>query len=96
MELRFTKEAAKVLRDLEKPSQRVKLKTVRKTLALLQEDPQYAGLQSHKYVSITSSDGSAVWEFYVENRTPGAWRIFWQYGPGSGVLTIVTIGPHPD
>lgn len=96
MELRFTKEAAKVLRELETPNFKVKLKKVRKTLALLQQNPQYPGLQSHKYESVTASDGSAVWESYVENQTPGAWRVFWQYGPGNGVLTIVTIGPHPD
>jgi hypothetical protein len=39
-----------------------------------------------------------VWDSYVENRTPGAWRIFWQYGPdeaGLRVITVLYIGPHP-
>lgn len=96
MELRFTKEAAKVLRELETPNHKLKLRKVRKTLARLEQNPRHPGLQSHKYDSVTSSDGSAVWDSYVENHTPGAWRIFWQYGPEGGVITILTIGPHPD
>jgi hypothetical protein len=42
----------------------------------------------------------------VENHTPGAWRIFWRYGPDKiekdlkgkdvrvPVITILYIGPH--
>jgi hypothetical protein len=39
--------------------------------------------------------GQPLWDSYVENHTPSAWRIFWHYGPGDGEITIVTIGPHP-
>jgi hypothetical protein len=53
-------------------------------------------VKSHKYASIWGPDGEEVWESYVENRTPGAWRIWWIYGPAADTLTIVTIGPHPD
>jgi len=38
---------------------------------------------------------------YVENRTPGAWRIYWMYGPNEirddveiAVITVLMIGPH--
>lgn len=97
MELRFTGEAANVLKDLaDSPSDSVKLKKVRKTLGLLEQNPRHPGLNSHKYQSVKSVDGSDLWESYVENHTPGAWRIFWIYGPGAGHITIVTIGPHPD
>lgn len=96
MELRFTREAAKVLKDLESPPHQIKLKKVRKCLAMLQNNPRYPGLNSHKYQSLKGTDGSDVWESYVENKTPGAWRVFWQYGPGEHVITVLTIGPHPD
>jgi len=39
-----------------------------------------------------------VWDSYVENKTPGAWRIFWHYGPDEAdqkVITILAITPHP-
>lgn len=96
MQLRFTKEAQQVLKDLERPQYRVKLKKVRKALALLETNPRHPGLNTHKLQSVKSSDGAEVWDSYVENKTPGAWRLYWRYGPGDSVITVVTIGPHPD
>ena len=73
-----------------------KLKKVCNTLKHLRElGPRHPGLNSHAYQSIRGPGGSQLWESYVENRTPGAWRIWWIYGPGDGQITIVTIGPHP-
>jgi hypothetical protein len=47
-------------------------------------------------------NGEKVFEAYAQNDTPGAYRIFWHYGPdeGSGnkriaVITVVAIIPHP-
>ena len=96
MVLRFTKEAARVLNELTSPQYAVKLRKVRRTLALIEQNPRHLGLNSHKYKSIRGVDGSDVWESYVENHTSGVWRIFWQYGPGEDTVTILTIGPHPD
>lgn len=96
MHLRFTKEAARVLEDLESPQYSKKLKKVRKALAQLERDPGYPALNSHKYTSLRGERGEAVWDSYVENHTPGAWRIFWHYGPDPDCLTIITVGPHPD
>lgn len=96
MKLRFSEEAAGVLKDLEQQKFAQKLKKVRKTLALLEDNPRHPGLNSHKYQSVSAADGSDLWESYVENKTPSAWRIFWQYGPGRDTITIATIGPHPD
>ncbi len=94
--LRFTKEAAGVLADLEKQRQYAgKLKKVRRALGLLEQDPRYPALNSHKYHSLRGSQGEDVWDSYVENRTPSAWRLFWHYGPGEDVITVVTLGPHP-
>lgn len=93
--LEFTPEARDVLRDLESPQHAKKLAKVRKALGHLQIDPSYPGLRSHKYTSVHGLNGEDIWDSYVENHTPSAWRIFWHYGPGADVITIVTIGPHP-
>ena len=41
-------------------------------------------------------NGEPAWEAYVENQTPGARRIWFMYGPATGTITILSIGPHPD
>ena len=95
-ELVYTDEGSKVVEDMQSPQYADKLKKVRKTLRLLQDQgPQYPGLHSHAYQSIRGPGGATVWESYVENRTPSAWRIWWTYGPAQNQITIVTIGPHP-
>lgn len=95
--LLYTGEAEKVITELRSRAQyAAKLKKVRKALRLLQDaGPRHPGLHSHDYQSIPGPNGETLWESYVENRTPSAWRIWWVYGPGSGEITIVTIGPHP-
>jgi hypothetical protein len=94
--LRFSRAAEEVLEDLAaSPQYAAKLRKVNKALGLLQRDPRYPGLQSHKYSSLSGSQGEDVWDSYVENNTPAAWRLFWHYGPASNVITVVTIGPHP-
>ena len=47
-------------------------------------------------------DGEEVFEAYAQNNTPGAYRVFFCYGPDRmdarkrvAVLTIVAITPHP-
>ncbi len=94
--LRFTPEAAETHNELKNsPSHAVKYKKVLKTLRLLSENPRHPGLHTHKYRTISGSDGKDVWQSYVENRTPGAWRIWWQYGPGNGEITVVSMLDHP-
>lgn len=94
--LRFTREAAEAVRKLENDAHlEKKLAKVRRALARLQIDPRYPSLQSHKYTSLEGVNGEDVWDSYVENKTPGAWRIFWHFGPGAGVITVVAITPHP-
>jgi hypothetical protein len=94
--LHISDEAAVLLGDLAKPKYREKRQKVLKTLRLLRDvGPTHPRLQSHKYHSLTGPNGEDVWESYIENRTPGAWRLFWTYGPDPGSLTIVTFGPHP-
>lgn len=72
-------------------------KQVEKCVRLLLENPRHPGLSTHEYTSIEhpfEEDGK-VFEAYVQNRTPGAYRLFWCYGPESGEITILAITPHP-
>lgn len=72
-------------------------KQVDKTIKLLSENPRHPGLQTHEYKSIPNPFDAAkkVFEAYVQNNTPGAYRLFWCYGPKPGDLTIIAITPHP-
>lgn len=69
---------------------------VQKTLGLMQTNLKHPGLHTHKNASRVGPNKEEVFEAYVENRTPGAYRVFWHYGPGQGVLTILSIVPHPN
>ena len=72
-------------------------KQVVKCVALLQADPRHPGLRTHEYSSIENpyDPGTKVFEAYIQNRTPGAYRVFWCYGPRKGEITIIAITPHP-
>lgn len=102
-QLRFTDEACKQLSALERnPSKSGLLKQVRKTLGLLETNPMHPGLKTHEYQSLTGAKGERIWEAYAQNNTPGAYRIFFHYGPDEylgkrrvPVLTIIAITPHP-
>lgn len=72
-----------------------KHKKVLRCLGLLETDPKYPGLHSHRYEEFDDVHGEKIWESYVENKTPGAFRVFWHYGPEGGEITIVAITPHP-
>lgn len=61
----------------------------------LAHDPKFKGLNSHKYDSLNERYGKEVWESYVQNNTPGAWRLFWVYGPEKNEITVVLATPHP-
>ncbi|MDR1237580.1 MAG: hypothetical protein LBK28_04990 [Propionibacteriaceae bacterium] len=75
----------------------VKYRKILKTLKLLRDvGPSYPSLQSHGYTSFTGPDGENVWESYVENRTPSAWRVFWCYAAdATDTIVMVSAGPHP-
>ena len=72
-------------------------KQVEKCVRLLLEDPRHPGLQTHEFSSIDhpfEKDGK-VFEAHAQNRTPGAYRVFWCYGPESGEITIIASTPPP-
>jgi len=72
-------------------------KQVEKCVRLLLENPRHPGLNTHEYDSIEHpyNETEKVFEAYVQNRTPGAYRLFWCYGPGKSEITILAITPHP-
>ena len=72
-----------------------KLKRVKKCLGLIETNPRHPGLNSHNYAVLKGENGEDVWESYVENNTPAAWRVFWHYGPGEATITVIAITPHP-
>jgi hypothetical protein len=99
--LRYAKQADEMLSALDNdPAQQAKLRKVRKALKYLENNPRHPGLHSHPYESFPVDRDVKVWDSYVENNTPGAWRIFWRYGPdepdgNQPVITVLYIGPHP-
>jgi len=100
--LRFTTEAKEQLEQLSKtPALAGELKQVRKALGLLATNLKHPGLQTHEFTSL-STKAHKVFEAYAQNDTPGAYRIFWRYGPDesagkkrAAVLTIIAITRHP-
>lgn len=75
---------------------------VRKALGYLEIDPRHPSLHTHEFTSLTGASGEKLFEAHAQNNTPGAYRIFWHYGPDEAkgkkripVITIVAITPHP-
>jgi len=103
-ELRFTLEADKQLSIIENnPSLKDIQKQVRKTLRYLETNIRSKSLQTHEYHSLTRRYGMKVFEAYIQQKTPGAYRVFWHYGPDETsedgrripIITIIAITPHP-
>jgi hypothetical protein len=104
-ELRFTFEADRQLTIIESdPSLKDVRKQVRKTLRYLETNLRSKSLQTHEYQSLTRRYGIKVFEAYVQQKIPGAYRVFWHYGPDEidkdgkriPIITIIAITRHPD
>jgi hypothetical protein len=103
--LRFTHTADEQLSQIEdNPALKGVLKQVRKTLGYLETNLRAKSLQTHEFEALTKRYGKKVFEAYVQQNTPGAYRTFWHYGPDEigkngeriAVTTIVAITPHPE
>ncbi|NCJ07832.1 hypothetical protein GS597_15210 [Synechococcales cyanobacterium C] len=90
----LTYEAQVALQQLQDVAPK-KYKKVLKTLGLMEINLRHPGLRTHKYESLQGPNQEDVFEAYVENRTPGAYRVFWFYGPEAGQITILAITSHP-
>ncbi|CAD5912510.1 hypothetical protein PCC9214_00132 [Planktothrix tepida] len=72
-----------------------KYNKVLKTLGLMATNLRHPSLKTHKYDTLSGPNGEEIFEAYVENKTPAAFRVFWYYGPDKGVITVIAITPHP-
>jgi hypothetical protein len=72
-------------------------KQVAEAVQQLANDPHHQSLNTHAYSSLDHpfDPKGKVFEAYAQNRTPGAYRVFWCYGPDKGEITIIAITPHP-
>lgn len=72
-------------------------KQVHKTIKLLFQNPRHPGLSTHEYTSLRHpyDPKKKVFEAYAQNQTPGAYRVFWCYGPDQDQITIIAITSHP-
>ncbi len=104
-ELRFKPTADEQLTRIENdPALKGVLKQVRKTLGYLETNLRAKSLQTHEYESLIRRYGRKVFEAYVQQDTPGAYRTFWHYGDDEidesgkriSIITVVAITPHPE
>jgi hypothetical protein len=102
-QLELNKHAREGLKEIERGGDQGKVKQVRKALRLLEQDPAYPSLSSHR--SNPSWGGPArlqgrdeLWISWVR-KGPSAERIGWFYGERVGdvqKLCVEYIGPHID
>ena len=67
-----------------------------KALGYLSADPRHNSLASHEIDELTRKYGFKIFQSYLGNKTPGAGRMFWAYGPDKGDITILAVEPHPE
>ena len=80
--LRYTKAAESHLLELKNsPSNQRIFKDVIKALRLMEANLRHPSLNTHEYHSFSGPNGEKVFEAYAQQNTPGAYRIFWHYGP---------------
>jgi len=65
-------------------------------LKKLSSNPMYPSLKSHEITELSGRYGMKVWQSYLENKTSGARRMYWVYGPGQQEITIIGLEPHPE
>ena len=95
-ELLYTEKADNQLKKLETSKDKKAIyKAVRKTLGLMETNLKHSSLNTHKYKNLIGPNGEDVFESYAQNNTPGAYRVFWHYGPKKNQITIIAIVPHP-
>ncbi|MCA1961236.1 MAG: hypothetical protein LDL33_10605 [Desulfomonile sp.] len=72
-------------------------KQVRKCIKFLLTNPRHPGLETHPYSAIPNpyNPKEKVFEAYVQQNIPPAYRVFWCYGPEEREITIIAITAHP-
>jgi len=88
----FSDEAKKQFETLSKTKNKQPIfKAVRKTLGMMETNLRHPSLNTHEFTSKKGAQGEKIFESYAQNRTPGAYRIFWCYGPDKKQITILSI-----
>lgn len=92
----FTDNSLAQLNELKRdPAKKGIAKAVAKSIILMAQNLRHPSLNTHKFGAISGPTGEEVFESYAQNNTPGAYRIFWYYGPGRQRITILEISSHP-
>ncbi len=95
-EIYYSEKAESQFLKLETSKDRIKqYKAVAKTLGLMKINLRHPSLHIYKFGAIVSPYGKEFFESHAENKTPGAYRVFWCYGPAPSELYIIAITPHP-
>lgn len=71
------------------------LKQIKKTIKFLRENPRHPSLHTHKNQKLSNLHDLDIFQVYVQNYTPGAYRIFFIYS-AKNEITITSIEAHPD
>ena len=94
--LRYSRAAEQHLLNLQSdPSRRRILKDVIKALRYMEVNLRHPSLNTHEYHNLKGPEGEKVFEAYAQQKTPGAYRIFWHYGTEQNMISILAIIPHP-
>lgn len=94
--LKYSDTAARHFMNLKADSSKARVfKDVVKALRFMESDLRHPSLNTHEYHTLKGPKGEILFESYAQQKTPGAYRIFWYYGPGKNVISIVAIIPHP-
>lgn len=94
-ELGFSNRAKEQLKALKKDKGSGKqYKALQKAFIKLQHNPRHPGLQTHEFYSLKGPNNEKVFEACAEQNTPAAHRIFFCYGPGKGVISIISVERH--
>lgn len=94
-ELRLTEAAEQDMKELLDSSNKAAAKAVVKCLKFMRVNLRHPSLNTHKYDELQGPNGEEIFESYAQNNTPGAFRVFWYYGPGKKEITVIGITPHP-
>ena len=93
--LQFSEEAKLKIIELKlDKSKKGLLKQLNKILGFMETNLKHPSLNTHKFSEMSCKLGD-VFETYAQNHTPGAYRIFWVYGPAKRELYILNITQHP-
>ena len=78
------------------PAMKTQCKAVKKALGYMEKNLRHPSLNTHKHTELSKQHGVEIFESYAQNKTPGAYRIFWHYGKRRGEIVVLSIVKHPD